>query len=269
MNNRIDQRFLQLRREGASGFMAYITGGDPTPEKTVDIALALSKAGVDFLEIGIPFSDPLADGVANQLGAQRALGAGTTVPKLLQTIVEIRKSVDFPIILYSYLNPLFQYGFERFEHDAAAAGVDGLLLLDLPPDETLLPDNPKKSLHRIRLVAPTTSEMRIKQIVSRAEGFIYYVSQEGVTGERKALSQTIGEHVAMIRRHTELPIAVGFGISNADQASQVALLADAVVVGSAIVRRIGEFGQDHQLSQRIQEFVEPLVRAVKSGRRVR
>jgi tryptophan synthase alpha chain len=133
----------------------------------------------------------------------------------------------------------------------------------------LLPDNPKKSLHRIRLVAPTTSEMRIKQIVSRAEGFIYYVSQEGVTGERKALSQTIGEHVAMIRRHTELPIAVGFGISNADQASQVALLADAVVVGSAIVRRIGEFGQDHQLSQRIQEFVEPLVRAVKSGRRVR
>jgi tryptophan synthase alpha chain len=269
MNNRIDQRFLQLRREGASGFMAYITGGDPTPEKTVDIALALSRAGVDFLEIGIPFSDPLADGVANQLGAQRALGAGTTVPRLLQTIVEIRKSVDFPIILYSYLNPLFQYGFERFEHDAAAAGVDGLLLLDLPPDETLLPDNPKKFLHRIRLVAPTTSETRIKQIVSRAEGFIYYVSQEGVTGERKALSQTIGEHVAMIRRHSELPIAVGFGISNAEQASQVALLADAVVVGSAIVRRIGEFGQDQHLSQRIQEFVEPLVRAVKSGRRVK
>jgi tryptophan synthase alpha chain len=269
MNNRIDQRFLQLRREGASGFMAYITGGDPTPEKTVDIALALSEAGVDFLEIGIPFSDPLADGVANQLGAQRALEAGTTVPRLLKTIVEIRKNVDFPIILYSYLNPLFQYGFERFEHDAAAAGVDGLLLLDLPPDETLLPDNPKKFLHRIRLVAPTTSEARIKRIVSRAEGFIYYVSQEGVTGERKALSQTIGEHVTMIRRHTELPVAVGFGISNAEQAGQVAFLADAVVVGSAIVRRIGEFGQDQQLSHRIQEFVEPLVRAVKSGRRVK
>jgi tryptophan synthase alpha chain len=269
MNNRIDQRFLQLRREGASGFMAYITGGDPTPEKTVDIALALSEAGVDFLEIGIPFSDPLADGVANQHGAQRALEAGTTVPRLLKTIVEIRKNVDFPIILYSYLNPLFQYGFERFEHDAAAAGVDGLLLLDLPPDETLLPDNPKKFLHRIRLVAPTTSEARIKRIVSRAEGFIYYVSQEGVTGERKALSQTIGEHVTMIRRHTELPVAVGFGISNAEQAGQVAFLADAVVVGSAIVRRIGEFGQDQQLSHRIQEFVEPLVRAVKSGRRVK
>jgi tryptophan synthase alpha chain len=269
MNNRIDQKFSQLRREGASGFMAYITGGDPTPEKTVDVALALSNAGVDFLEIGIPFSDPLADGVANQLGAQRALAAGTTVRKLLKTIAEIRKNLDFPIILYSYLNPLFQYGFGQFEHDAAAAGADGLLLLDLPPDETLLPDTPNKLLHRIRLVAPTTSETRIKQIVSRADGFIYYVSREGVTGEREALSETIGEHVAMIRRATDLPIAVGFGISNAFQAGQVAALADAVVVGSAIVRRIGEFGKDEELPRRIQEFVEPLVRAVKSGRETR
>jgi tryptophan synthase alpha chain len=266
MNNRIDQKFSQLRKEGVSGFMAYITGGDPTPEKTVEIAHALSDAGVDFLEIGIPFSDPLADGVANQLGAQRALAAGTTVRKLLKTIVEIRKKLDFPIILYSYLNPLFQYGFEQFEQDAAAAGADGLLLLDLPPDETLLADAPNKLLHRIRLVAPTTSEARVKKIVSRADGFIYYVSREGVTGEREELSQTIGENVSMIRRATDLPIAVGFGISNATQAGQVAVLADAVVVGSAIVRRIGEFGQDEQLSQRIQEFVQPLVRAVKSGR---
>lgn len=267
MHNRIDLKFSQLRKEGTSGFMAYITGGDPTPEKTVDIAIALSNAGVDFLEIGIPFSDPLADGVANQLGAQRALAAGTTVPKLLKTIVEIRKTVDFPIILYSYLNPLFQYGFERFESDAAAAGVDGLLLLDLPPDETLLPENARKLLHRIRLVAPTTSEARIKRIVSKADGFIYYVSREGVTGEREALSQTIGEHVAMIRQETDLPVAVGFGISNAAQAAQVASLADAVVVGSAIVRRIGEFGQDVNLVRQIQEFVRPLVRAVKSADR--
>src|ERR1700733_5762314 len=151
MKNRIDQKFLQLRREGTSGFMAYITGGDPTLDKTVEIAFALSRAGVDFLEIGIPFSDPLADGIANQLGAQRALTAGATVRKLLQTIVEIRKKLDFPIILYSYLNPLFQYGFEQFERDAAAAGADGLLLLDLPPDEMLLPDTTNKLLHRIRL----------------------------------------------------------------------------------------------------------------------
>src|SRR6202521_158260 len=167
MDNRIDHRFLRLRKQGSSGFMAYITGGDPTLEKTVDIAVALSRAGVDFLEIGIPFSDPLADGVANQLGAQRALAAGTTVPKLLKTIIEMRKNLDFPIILYSYLNPLFQYGFERFERDAALAGVDGLLLLDLPPDETLLPDNKEKLIHRIRLIAPTTSVARMRQIIAR------------------------------------------------------------------------------------------------------
>src|SRR6202048_3449303 len=267
MHNRIDQTFAELRNRNQKAFMAYITGGDPDPERSVEVALALARAGVDFLEIGIPFSDPLADGVANQLGAQRALAAGTTVPKLLKTIVEIRKSLDFPIILYSYLNPLFQYGFERFERDAALAGVDGLLLLDLPPDETLLPDNPKKLLHRIRLVAPTTSEARIKQIVSRADGFIYYVSREGVTGERETLAETIGEHVGMIRRETDLPVAVGFGISNAAQAREVASLADAVVVGSAIVRRIGEFGNDEQLSHRIQEFVQPLVDAVKSVQR--
>jgi tryptophan synthase alpha chain len=267
MDNRIDQRFSLLRKQGVSGFMAYITGGDPTPAKTVEIARALSNAGIDFLEIGVPFSDPLADGLANQLGAQRALEAGTTVPILLKTIEQIRKGLDLPIILYSYLNPLFQYGLERFERDAAVAGVDGLLLLDLPPDETLLPDNQKSALHRIRLIAPTTPNERIKQIVSRAQGFIYYVSREGVTGEQDALAQTIGERVASIRRETNLPIAVGFGISNAEQAAKVATLADAVVVGSAIVRRIGELGKDKELPQRIREFVEPLTKAVKSSRR--
>jgi tryptophan synthase alpha chain len=267
MDNRIDHRFSELRREGVSGFMAYITGGDPTPSKTVDIARALSNAGIDFLEIGVPFSDPLADGIANQLGAQRALEAGTTVPILLKTIEQIRKILELPIILYSYLNPLFQYGLERFELDAAAAGVDGLLLLDLPPDETLFPDNREKLLYRIRLIAPTTPDERIKRIVLRAEGFIYYVSREGVTGERDTLAQTIEERVARIRRETELPIAVGFGISNAEQAAMVATLADAVVVGSAIVRRIGEFGKQEELPRRIEEFVKPLVRAVKADRR--
>jgi tryptophan synthase alpha chain len=262
MENRIDQTFSDLRNQRRAGFMAYITGGDPNLEQTVDIALALADAGVDFLEIGMPFSDPLADGVANQLGAQRALAAGTTLSKLLKTISVIRSKSRMPIILYSYLNPIFQYGFSRFERDAHESGVDGLLLLDLPPDETLIADEPR-TVHRIRLVAPTTAENRIKQIVSLASGFVYYVSREGVTGERQDLADSIAGQVAKIRQHTGLPVAVGFGISTPDQARQVAAWADAVVVGSAIVRRIGELALEDALPRRIGDFIRPLVDATK------
>ena len=263
MQNRIDQTFASLRSRRQSGFMAYITGGDPTLEGTVEVAASLAEAGVDFLEIGVPFSDPLADGEANQAGAQRALAAGATLPKLLRAVSRIRDKCLLPIILYSYLNPLYQYGFERFERDAFEAGVDGLLLLDLPPDETLLPDNKEKLIHRIRLIAPTTPVTRMKRIVSKASGFVYYVSREGVTGERAQLADKISEHVAQIRRETELPIAVGFGISNPEQVALVSKLADAVVVGSAIVRRVGRFAADPELPKRIKEFVQPLVQAVR------
>ena len=261
MHNRIDQTFSQLRAKNQKGFMAYITGGDPSPKHSADIALALADAGVDFLEIGIPFSDPLADGIVNQLGAQRALAAGTTVVKILSMIFAIRRKSQIPIILYTYLNPLFSYGFKQFEHDAAAVGADGLLLLDLPSEKSFL--SAETSLHQIRVVAPTTSEERLKRIVAKASGFIYYVSQEGVTGERAELSQTIGERVSRIRAATDLPVSVGFGISAPDQAARVATIADAVVVGSAIVRRIGEFGQNTDLPQRIHDFVQPLVEATK------
>jgi len=261
MHNRIDQTFSQLRAKNQKGFMAYITGGDPSPEHSTDIALALANAGVDFLEIGIPFSDPLADGIVNQLGAQRALAAGTTVVKILSMIFAIRRKSQIPIILYTYLNPLFSYGFKQFEHDAAAVGADGLLLLDLPSEKSFL--SAETSLHQIQVVAPTTSEERLKRIVAKASGFIYYVSQEGVTGERAELSQTVGERVSRIRAATDLPVSVGFGISAPDQAAQVATIADAVVVGSAIVRRIGEFGQNTDLPQRIHDFVQPLVKATK------
>lgn len=262
MENRIDQTFLDLRTLRRAGFMAYITGGDPTLAQTVDIALALADTGVDFLEIGVPFSDPLADGIANQLGAQRALAAGTTLPKLLNAISAIRSKSSIPIILYSYLNPIFQYGFSRFEQAAADSGIDGLLLLDLPPDETLIVDKPR-TVHRIRLIAPTTTEDRIKQIVSQATGFVYYVSREGVTGERSDLAQSIAGQVANIRQYTRLPVAVGFGISTPDQARQVAAWADAVVVGSAIVRRIGELAHEDVLPRRIADFIRPLVEAVR------
>jgi tryptophan synthase alpha chain len=266
MRNRIDSTFARLREAGRSGFMAYITGGDPHLSATVEIAQELAAAGVDFLEIGIPFSDPLADGLANQLGAQRALMAGTTVRGLLKCIAEIRARVSTPIILYTYLNPVFQYGFARFENDAADAGADGLLLLDFPPDETLLDDPGAQRLHRIRLIAPTTDEGRVATICARAGGFIYYVSREGVTGERSALEGSIQGRVERIKRHTELPVAVGFGISNPEQAAAVARIADAVVVGSAIVRRIGEGAARQDLAREIGRFVRPMTQAVHSAR---
>jgi tryptophan synthase alpha chain len=261
--NRIEEKFAALRAIQRSAFIVYIAGGDPSLEKTVEIAVSLERAGADVLEIGVPFSDPLADGVANQLGAQRALQAGTTLPKLLYTISLIRTKVSLPIVLYSYLNPIFQYGFPRFEEDALAAGVDGILLLDLPPEQALDPDQTYR-IHRIRLIAPTTPEERIRAIVERASGFVYYVSREGVTGERDELAASIPDRLGQIRKHTSLPVVVGFGISTPGQAAQVAAWADGVVVGSAIVRKIGELGNDPGLSQKLLDFVTPLADAVHS-----
>jgi tryptophan synthase alpha chain len=211
----------------------------------------------------VPFSDPLADGLANQLGAQRALQAGVTLPKLLHTLSLIRIRTTIPLVLYSYVNPIFQYGFERFESDALAAGIDGVLLLDLPPEETLDSDY-VHLIHRIRLIAPTTTEERIQSITNGASGFVYYVSREGVTGERDDLVASIPEQLRRIRRYTALPIVVGFGISNPAQAAQVADWADGVVVGSAIVRKIGEIGNDSDLGRKLLEFVSPLAQAVHS-----
>ena len=259
MPNRIDQCFRALREQNEKAFIAYICAGDPNLPRTVDLALALEKAGVDILELGVPFSDPLADGLVNQLAAQRALEAGATVPGVLDCIRKIRQRSQIPIVLYTYLNPIFQFGFDRFHREAADAGVDGLLLLDLPPEE----DQPSEGPLHIRLIAPTTPPDRIEQICARAAGFIYYVSREGVTGEQSSVASSLGDHIEEIRRHTKLPIAVGFGISTAEQAREVARVADAVVVGSAIVKRIADSGSAADLAARIAEFVSPLARAVK------
>jgi tryptophan synthase alpha chain len=259
MPNRIDQCFAALRARNQKAFIAYICAGDPDLPRTVDLALALEKAGVDLLELGLPFSDPLADGVVNQLAAQRALVAGATVPGVLDCIRQIRAKSQMPIVLYTYLNPIFQFGFERFHHEAGEAGVDGLLILDLPPEEDLPSDGP---VH-IRLIAPTTPAERIEQICARAEGFIYYVSREGVTGAQSSVASSLEDRVGEIRRHTKLPIAVGFGISTAEQAREVANIADGVVVGSAIVKRISQNATQPDLASRIGEFVAPLAAAVK------
>ena len=264
MQNRIDQCFEALRAGNEKAFIAYICAGDPDFPRTVDIALALEKAGTDILELGLPFSDPLADGLVNQLAAQRALEAGATTRGVLDCVRQIRRRSQIPIVLYTYMNPIFQFGFERFHREASEAGVDGLLILDLPPEEDL--DAQTDGLLHIRLIAPTTPPDRIEKICARAAGFVYYVSREGITGVQSDVASSVGERVAQIRKYTKLPIAVGFGISNAEQAREVAQFADAIVVGSAIVQRVGEMSAERDMPRRIGNFVQPLVAAVKTSR---
>jgi tryptophan synthase alpha chain len=264
--NRIVERFNQLRQQGRKGFIVYIGAGDPHLEATRQLALAFDRAGVDVLELGVPFSDPLADGLVNQLAAQRGLESGTTPPMVLETVKAIRRDSQIPIVLYVYFNLLHKRGLKSFIADCAAAGVDGLLVLDLPPEES---DNYEAlmraaGLCHIYLIAPTTPEERMELIAQRASGFIYYVSREGVTGMQEKLSDTIGQMTAMIRRHTQLPIAVGFGISNPEQARAVARHAEAIVVGSAVVNQIAEHGKSPELVRRVGEFVNTLSAAVKS-----
>jgi len=264
--NRIVECFARLKREGKKGFVVYIGAGDPNLEATRQLALEFDRVGVDVLELGVPFSDPLADGLVNQLAAQRGLESKTTPPKLLETVTAIRKKSQIPIVLYIYFNLIHRIGMEKFIRDAARAGVDGLLVLDLPPEEsenyeTLMRKN---NLCHIYLVAPTTPEERMEFIVKRASGFIYYISREGVTGMQSKVASNLASQVAKIRAHTDLPIAVGFGVSNPEQAKLVAQNADAVVVGSAVVNQIAENGKSKELVQRVGKFVKLLADAVKT-----
>src|SRR5512137_1265174 len=258
--NRLEQRFASLRQKHEKGFIAYIGAGDPNLEATRRLALAFDKLGVDVLELGVPFSDPLADGLVNQLAAQRGLDSGTTPLKVLQTVAAIRRECQIPIVLYIYFNLIHRCGVERFIRDAAQAGVDGLLVLDLPPEESdgyeaLMR---QAELCNIYLVAPTTPGDRIELIVKRGAGFIYYVSREGVTGMQAKVADTIAQMTTKIRAHTNLPIAVGFGISTPEQAKIVAASAQAVVVGSAIVNQIAQYGSSPDLVPKVSAFVKKL-----------
>ena len=264
--NRIVEKFSALKRAGRKGFVVYIGAGDPNLEATRQLALAFDQAGVDILELGVPFSDPLADGLVNQLAAQRGLESGTTPPKLLATVAVIRRESQIPIVLYIYFNLIHRVGMERFINDAAKAGVDGLLVLDLPPEES---DNYEALMRQaglcpIYLVAPTTPEERMQKIVKRGAGFIYYISREGVTGMQSKVASNLAEQVAKIRAHTSLPIAVGFGISNPEQAKAVAKEADGCVVGSAVVNQIAEHGKSPELVAKVGAFVKALADAVKA-----
>lgn len=238
--DRIAQAFAKTRREKRAAFVAYLCAGDPDFDTSLAACRAVIDAGADVLELGVPFSDPLADGLTNQLAAQRALDGGMTAAKVFELVKRIRERSQVPIIFYTYYNLVFSNGIESYVRAAKDAGVDGMLTLDLPPEEAadLQAACTKHDLKTVFIVAPTTPAARLAKIGAAATGFIYYVSREGVTGVRDQIAANIPEAVARIRQHTALPVAVGFGISTRDQVRQVARSADGVVVGSALVNII-------------------------------
>jgi tryptophan synthase alpha chain len=237
---RIGHLFDRSRKSGKKAFIAYLTAGDPQPNQTTSMVLALERGGADLIELGVPFSDPIADGPVIQRASDRALRAGMNLGKLLESVREIRRVSQIPLLLFSYMNPLLRYGFERLARDASDAGIDGVLLTDLSVEEA---DEPVKRLREqgldtVFLVAPTSSERRLDLVSRHSSGFIYLVSRTGVTGEQASVSDAVAPLIARTRQHTSLPLAVGFGISTPRQVAEVARLADAVVVGSAIVKTI-------------------------------
>lgn len=266
MSNRIDITFNRLKESNRAAFVAYVCAGDPTPETSLGIVRSLADAGADIIELGVAFSDPQADGIVNQLAAERALNSGMTLAKLMQLIRDFRSSHDTPIVLFTYLNPVYTYGYEKFHADAAAAGADGILLLDLPPDEIV---NNKEmvasqGLKHITLISPSTPPARMQMLAKQSEGFIYALSRMGVTGAQAAPSVAIGELVAEIKTHTDTPVCVGFGINTPEQAAAVASASDGVVVGSAIVNQIAENSSAENLPELISHFTTPLIAATKT-----
>ncbi|NWK54638.1 tryptophan synthase subunit alpha [Verrucomicrobiaceae bacterium N1E253] len=264
--NRIDTTFQRLSENGQAAFVAYVCAGDPTPEASLDVIRSLADAGADIIELGVAFSDPQADGIVNQLAAERAINSGMTLAKLMELIREFRTTHETPIVLFTYLNPVYTYGYEQFHADAAAAGADGILMLDLPPDE--IANNQElvtaSGLKRITLISPSTPAARMQMLAEQSEGFIYALSRMGVTGAQAAPSESIGKLVASIKQHTDTPVCVGFGINTPEQAESVAKAADGVVVGSAIVNQVAEHTQSSELAEIIGQFTKPLIEASKN-----
>lgn len=264
---RVHQTFDALAKRNEKGFIAYIGAGDPSLADTADIVLRLEEAGVDLIELGLPFSDPLADGRVNQDAATRALAAGATFDGVMSCVAAIRERSQIPLIFYAYLNTLCARGFEKAMNDAASAGIDGFLILDMPREEA----GPYRkfisaaNLSNIVLITPTTPEERMKQIVKDANGFVYCVSREGVTGVRDSIAEGARGLVAKIKSHTRLPVALGFGIGTPQQAAEAASFADAVIVGSAIVNQFHHNPHTPEGRADAAKFVAEMVRAVKNS----
>jgi tryptophan synthase alpha chain len=238
VTTRIDARFAELAKQGRPAFVTFLMAGDPDPKTSLDIIKALPKAGADIIEIGMPFTDPMADGPSIQAAGLRALKAGMTLKKTLEMVRGFRKDDDAtPLVLMGYYNPIYIYGVDKFLADAKTAGVDGLIIVDLPPEEDgeLYLPALERGLAFIRLATPTTDDRRLPKVLAHTSGFIYYVSITGITGAAAPVALEVGDAVARLRRHTDLPVAVGFGIRRPEQAAEIARVADAAVVGSALV----------------------------------
>ncbi len=275
MNGRIDRRFAALAAEGRAGLVTFVTAGDPDAETSLALLRQLPAAGADLIEIGMPFTDPMADGPAIQAASLRALAAGASLGSTLALVQAFRAGDDAtPVILMGYYNPIYRYGVDRFLAEAATVGVDGLIVVDLPPeeDEELCLPALAAGISFIRLATPTTDDARLPAVLRHTSGFVYYVSIAGITGTAAASNQTITDAVGRLRRHTTLPIAVGFGITTPDQAAEVARVADAAVVGSAIVSRLAKNLDDQArpkpgLIEDVLNLVGRLADGVRSARR--
>lgn len=258
--NRIDKKFKQLKKQGKKAFIAFITAGYPDLSTTARLVIEFEKKGVDIIELGVPFSDPLADGPVIQQASAYSLKKGTNLPKILDLVKKLRKQVSLPICLMTYYNPVFCFGDKRFVDKALACGVDGVIIPDLPLEEAkeFINYANQKGLSNICFVAPTSTNARIKLIAKADRGFIYYVSLTGVTGSRKNLSADLKANLARIKRITPKPVCVGFGISSVSQAKAAAKISDGVIVGSAIIEQIKKNIGHHDLVQRVSGFVAKL-----------
>jgi tryptophan synthase alpha chain len=261
--NRIEQAFERLKAEGERGLIAYLTAGDPSPDRTVDLILALEAGGADIVELGVPFSDPMADGPVIQLASERALAAGTTLRRVLEIVRETRRRSQIPIVIFSYLNPVLRYGFERFADDAAAAGADGALLTDLNVEaaEPYLAQMRKRGLATIFLGSQTSTDIRLARLADASTGFLYLVSTAGVTGMREAVSNQAVPLLERARRLTAIPLAVGFGLSKREHMEAVAPYADGAVVGSAFMRLI----ESNQSAPDLESKLRDLAAELKAG----
>ncbi len=265
MSGRIERAFARARKAKRAAFIPYITAGDPSPARTVVLARALERAGADVLELGVPFTDPIADGPTNQRAAERALAHGTTLARVLGMVRELRFASELPVVLFTYFNPVHAYGLARFAVDAASAGVDGVLFTDVPVEEAA---DAHEALRRVGvelvvLVAPTSTRARVKAARRLAGSFVYYVARAGVTGARASLAEGLDEQVRLVRRLTKTRVAVGFGVSTPDQVTRIAQFAEGVVVGSALVDRVGELGDSAELPAAIEALARTFAMATR------